>query len=38
MSDVDEDFISTKMVREASPENITEKNQKLTAAQPLPHL
>jgi hypothetical protein len=32
MSDVDEDYVSPNMVREASPENITEKNPKMTAA------
>ena len=37
MSDVDEDYISPKMVREASPENITERNHQMTAAQLLPH-
>jgi hypothetical protein len=37
MSDVDEDDVSPKFVREASPENITERNPKMTAAQLLPH-
>jgi len=38
MSDVDEDDLVSKVTRQASPENITEKNPKFTAAQLLPHL
>lgn len=38
MSDVDEDDLVSKITRQASPENITEKNPKFTAAQLLPHM